>query len=92
MLLHAAASTADDDTWLQEMFGSFLSLNGMPPVHQVQDALQQAGRSAQQLNQSKGGVQPPTGTMLPVLHMLLPDADLPIVSQLAAMVQRSYTS
>ena len=80
----AGGSKDGDSLWLQEMFGSFLSLNMMPPAHQVSEALLQAQKAAAGLTQGSTGV--PRDMMMPVLQMLLPEVPLCTVALLAPLL------
>ena len=68
------------------MFGSFLSLTGMPPAHQMSAALKQVRKEAASIKHAGAGVELSGDDLIPVLHMLLPDATLPAVSMLALLV------
>ena len=85
-MLCAAGGMSDDSTYTQEMFGSFLSLHDMPPAHQMSDALRQASKAVASLRQAGPQVEPRSDAVIPLLHMLLPDATLPTVSMLANLV------
>ena len=78
----AAGGLAEDSTWLQEMFGSFLSLHEVPVAHQALDAVT-ATRTA---SANFGQPQEHKDAVIPILHMLLPNASLHAVSMLASLV------
>ena len=80
----AGGNKDSDSLWLQEMFGSFLSLNMVPPAHQVSEALQQAQKATAGLTQGRTGV--PRDVMMPVLQMLLPDAPLSTIALLTPLL------
>ena len=77
---------SSNSTCTQEMFGSFLSLHDMPPAHQMSSALRQASKAVANLKQAGLEVEPKSDALIPLLHMLLPDATLPTVSMLANLV------
>ncbi len=85
-MLCAAGGMSGDSAYTQEMFGSFLSLHDMPPAHQMSDALRQASKAVASLRQAGPQVEPRSDAVIPLLHMLLPDATLPTVSMLANLV------
>jgi len=85
-VLCAAGGMSDDSTYTQEMFGSFLSLHDMPPAHQMSNALRQASKAVAGLKQAGLQVESRSDAVIPLLHMLLPDATLPTVSMLANLV------
>lgn len=64
------------------MFGSFLSLHDVPVAHQALDALTAARTASANFGQS----QQHKDALIPVLHMLLPNASLHAVSMLASLV------
>ena len=78
----AADGLAEDSTWLQEMFGSFLSLHEVPVAHQALDALM-ATRTA---SANFGQPLQHKDALIPVLHLLLPNASLHAISMLASLV------
>ena len=77
---------SSNSTCTQEMFGSFLSLHDMPPAHQMSSALRQASKAVANLKQAGLEVESKSDALIPLLHMLLPDATLPTVSMLANLV------
>lgn len=78
----AAGGSAEDSTWLGEMFGSFLSLHEVPGAHQALNALT-ATRTA---SASFGQARQHKDVLIPILHMLLPNASLQAVSMLVSLV------
>ncbi len=85
-MLCAAGRMSGDSACTQEMFGSFLSLHDMPPAHHMSNALRQASKAAASLKQAGFEVGPQSDALIPLLHVLLPDATLPAVSMLAKLV------
>ncbi|KAL0039031.1 hypothetical protein WJX77_005730 [Trebouxia sp. C0004] len=88
-LNHSAGRMSGDSmhsACTQEMFGSFLSLHDMPPAHQLSNALRQASKAVASLKQAGVEMEPQSDALIPLLHMLLPDATLPTVLMLANLV------
>lgn len=78
----AAGGAAEDSTWLQEMFGSFLSLHEVPAAHQAMKVVTAARTASAGCGQS----QQHQDAIIPILQMLLPNASLHTVSMLASLV------
>lgn len=82
----AAGRMSGDSAWTQEMFGAFLSLHDMPPAKQTKDCLEQARKAVASFKQAGLEVQPGSGVLIPLLHMLLPDTAKSAASMLATIV------
>ena len=78
----AAGGAAGDSAWLQEMFGSFLSLHDAPTSHQALDAL----RASRTASANDGESMRHQDQLVPVLHMLLPNASSQVVSMLTSLI------
>ena len=77
-----AVAAGEDSAWLQEMFGSFLSLHEVPSAHQALNALTATRTASASFDQSRQH----TDALIPILHMLLPNASLQAVSMLVSLV------
>ena len=68
---------------MQEMFGSFLSLNDVPSAHKTSEVLKATQEAAASMRHSQGFNR---DSLIPLLHMMLPDASLCAVSLLSSVV------
>ena len=86
VVVSAASRMSGDSAWTQEMFGAFLSLHDMPPANQMKDCLGRARKAVAGFKQAGLEVQPGSGVLIPLLHMLLPDTAKSAASMLATLV------
>ena len=79
----AAGAPSEESSWMQEMFGSFLSLHDVPSAHQTSEVLKATQDAAASMHNAHGLNR---DSFVPLIHMMLPDASLSAVSLLASLV------